>query len=270
VAKSDGNFAGAIPDLYDRMLVPLIFQNYALDLAQRIAALRPRNVLEIAAGTGVLTRAMAPLLDASAQIVASDLNQPMLDVAMREQPDGHPVEWRQADALALPFEPQRFDVVACQFGAMFFPDKVRGYSEVHRVLKPEGHFFFNVWESLAKNDFARAVEETLAHMFPSDPPRFMGRTPHGYGDEAIVRADLEAAGFQTIAVEQIAHRSRAASARNVAFTYCQGTPLRAEIEARDPSGLDAITGEVAEVLRRQFGSGPIEGGISALVVTAVR
>jgi ubiquinone/menaquinone biosynthesis C-methylase UbiE len=270
VGASDRNFAGAIPDLYDRLLVPLIFEEYARDLAGRVAALHPKNLLEIAAGTGVLTRAMAPLLGAKTWIVASDLNQPMLDVAMQKQPDDNRIEWRQADALALPCERQMFDVVVCQFGVMFFPDKVQGYKEAHRVLKPGGHFFFNVWNSLATNDFARTVEEALADMFPNDPPRFMGRTPHGYADTQVIRAELNAAGFPAIAIETMAHRSRATSAQDVALTYCQGTPLRAEIEARDPSGLNATTDKVAEVLRKRFGSGAIEGGISAHVVTAVR
>jgi ubiquinone/menaquinone biosynthesis C-methylase UbiE len=270
VGASDRNFAGAIPDLYDRLLVPLIFEEYAGDLAKRVAGLHPQAVLEIAAGTGVVTRAMAALLAASTRVVASDLNQPMLDVAMRKQPDDNRIEWRQADALALPFERQMFDVVVCQFGAMFFPDKVQGYREAHRVLKPGGHFLFNVWESLAVNDFARTVEEALADIFPNDPPRFMGRTPHGYGDAQVIRAELDAAGFPAIAIETMAHRSRATSAQDVAFTYCQGTPLRAEIEARNPPGLDATTDMVAEVLRKRFGSGAIEGGISAHLVTAVR
>ena len=270
MATSDRNFAGAIPDLYDRLLVPLIFQEYAQDLAKRVAGLRPQHVLEIAAGTGVLTRAMAPLLDTSTRVVASDLNQPMLDVAMRKQPNDNRIEWRQADALALPFQPQTFDVVVCQFGAMFFPDKVQGYREARRVLKPGGFFLLNIWESLAVNDFARTVEEALADMFPSDPPRFMGRTPHGYGDKHVIRAELDTAGFPAIAIETVAHRSRATSAQDVAFTYCQGTPLRAEIEARNPLGLEATTDAVAEVLRKTFGSGAIEGGISAHVVTAVR
>ena len=270
MTASDKNFAGAIPDLYDRLLVPLIFQEYANDLAGRIGRLKPASLLEIAAGTGVLTRATAPLLNPEARIVATDLNQPMLDVAMKKQPGDSRIVWRQADALALPFDDETFDAVTCQFGAMFFPDKVQGYREARRVLKPGGHFLFNVWDKLAANDFARAVEEALATVFPSDPPRFMSRTPHGYSDTEVIRAQLEAAGFRSVAVESVGHRSRAPSAEAAAFTYCQGTPLRSEIEARDPAGLDAATRAVAEALVNTFGSGPIEGGICAHVITAVR
>ena len=270
MTASDKNFAGAIPDLYDRLLVPLIFQEYANDLAGRVGRLKPPSLLEIAAGTGVLTRAAAPLLNPEARIVATDLNQPMLDVAMKKQLGDSRIVWRQADALALPFDDETFDAVTCQFGAMFFPDKVQGYREARRVLKPDGHFLFNVWDKLAANDFARAVEEALATVFPSDPPRFMSRTPHGYSDTEVIRAQLETAGFRSVAVESVDHRSRAPSAEAAAFTYCQGTPLRSEIEARDPAGLDAATRAVAEALAKTFGSGPIEGGICAHVITAVR
>ena len=166
MAASDELFAGSIPEIYDRFMVPLIFESYARDLAGRLADVEPRDVLETAAGTGVLTRAIASMLPAQARIVATDLNQPMLDhAAAREQRPGR-ITWRQADALALPFEDRSFDAVACQFGAMFFPDKVLGYGQARRVLKPGGHFFFNVWDRIAENEFADVVTETLATIFP--------------------------------------------------------------------------------------------------------
>jgi ubiquinone/menaquinone biosynthesis C-methylase UbiE len=270
MAEADKVFAGAIPDLYDRLLVPLIFEGYARDLAERVAKLKPSDLLEVATGTGVLTRAMAPLLDAGTRIVASDLNQPMLDVAKRKQADDSRIVWQQADALALPFAAQSFDVVTCQFGVMFYPDKVKGYRETHRVLKPAGHFLFNVWDKLTENDFARAVEEALTDEFPVDPPRFMTRVPHGYADIGVIRAELAEAGFQSIAIETLDKKSRAASAEQAALTYCQGTPLRNEIETRKPSGLEVVTQTVAEALRRKFGSGAIEGRIRAHVITASR
>jgi ubiquinone/menaquinone biosynthesis C-methylase UbiE len=172
MAATDKLFAGSIPDVYDRLLVPLIFESYARDLAGRLASVRPRDVLETAAGTGALTRAIEPRLDADARMVATDLNQPMLDRAARQLHAGQ-IAWRQADAMDLPFADGRFDAVACQFGVMFFPDKVRGYREVHRVLKPGGHFFFNVWDKLSENEFADVVTQALATHFPRDPPRFL-------------------------------------------------------------------------------------------------
>ncbi|MHB8267833.1 class I SAM-dependent methyltransferase [Bradyrhizobium sp.] len=270
MATSDKLFAGSIPEVYDRFMVPLIFEPYARDLAGRLASVEPRDVLETAAGTGVLTRAIASALPAQARIVATDLNQPMLDhAAAREQTAGR-ITWRQADALALPFEDRSFDAVACQFGAMFFPDKVLGYSQARRVLKPGGHFFFNVWDRISENEFADVVTETLATIFPQDPPRFMARTPHGYHDVARLREELAMAGFAQVSIETRGEISRAPSPRDAAIAYCQGTPLRNEIEACDPSGLEAATQACAEALTRRFGSGPVAGRIRAHVIAAVR
>lgn len=267
---SDKQFTGSIPEIYDRLLVPLIFEPYARDLAARLAKLEPQDVLEIAAGTGVLTRAMVSQLAASTRIVATDLNQPMLDRAAARQPPDRRIMWRQADALALPFEDESFDVVACQFGAMFFPDRVQGYKEARRVLKPGGHFLFNVWDRLGDNVFADVVTEALATLFPQDPPRFLARTPHGYHDVEKIRKELTAAGFASISIETLDETSRAASAGDVAVAYCQGTPLRNEIEARDAARLGEATQAAAEALARRFGAGPIEGRIRAHVATAVR
>jgi ubiquinone/menaquinone biosynthesis C-methylase UbiE len=270
MAATDKTFAGSIPEIYDRFMVPLIFEPYARDLAGRLANVEPRNVLETAAGTGVLTRATASRLPAQVRIVATDLNQPMLDRAAAHEAAPGRITWRQADALALPFEDQSFDAVACQFGAMFFPDRVQGYKEARRVLKPGGHFFFNVWGEIGENEFADVVTETLATIFPNDPPRFLARTPHGYHDVTTLREELTMAGFAQVRIETVGDISRAPSAREPAIAYCQGTPLRNEIEARDPSGLEGATQACAEVLALRFGSGAVEGRLSAHVITAVR
>ena len=270
MAADDKLFAGSIPEIYDRFLVPLIFESYARDLAGRVASVEPQDVLETAAGTGVLTRAMVASLTHQARIVATDLNQPMLDhAAAREQTPGR-VTWRQADALALPFEDESFDVVACQFGAMFFPDKVLGYRQARRVLKPGGRFFFNVWDRISENEFADVVTDALAAIFPQDPPRFMARTPHGYHEVTKLRDELTTAGFVRVTIETRGDMSRAASPRDPAVAYCQGTPLRNEIEARDPFGLEAATHACAQALALRFGSGPVEGCIRAHVITATR
>jgi ubiquinone/menaquinone biosynthesis C-methylase UbiE len=268
MAASDKLFAGSIPEIYDRFMVPLIFEPYARDLAGRLATVEAQDVLETAAGTGVLTWAIVSMLPAQARIVATDLNQPMLDHAAAR--DSGRITWRQADALALPFEDQSFDAVACQFGAMFFPDKVLGYKEARRVLKPGGHFFFNVWDRIAENEFADVVTETLARIFPNDPPRFMARIPHGYHDVTKLREELTMAGFRSISIETRGDISRAPSPRDPAIAYCQGTPLRNEIEARDPAGLEAATQACAEALALRFGNGPVEGLIQAHVITAMR
>jgi ubiquinone/menaquinone biosynthesis C-methylase UbiE len=270
MVATDKVFAGSIPEIYDRFLVPLIFEPYAIDLANRIAAANPHDVLETAAGTGVLTRAMASSLPDSARMVVTDLNQPMLDRASARQSGDRRITWRQADALALPFADQSFDVVACQFGAMFFPDKVQGYREARRVLKPGGRFVFNVWDRIATNEFADVVTEAVARMFPQDPPRFLARTPHGYCDVERIRQELDAAGFSKISADAVEHRSRAPSPRDPAIAYCQGTPLRNEIEARDRSRLQEATDRATEALAARFGDGAVDGLIRAIVISASR
>jgi ubiquinone/menaquinone biosynthesis C-methylase UbiE len=270
MVATDKLFAGSIPEIYDRFLVPLIFEDYARDLADRMAKAGPQDLLETAAGTGVLTRAVASRLPVSTRITVTDLNQPMLDYARTRLSDDGRITWKQADALALPFANQSFDAVACQFGAMFFPDKVAGYTEARRVLKTGGHFIFNVWDRISENDFADVVTQALAEIFPDDPPRFMARTPHGYHDVDQIRADLKAAGFSNVSVDGADGRSKAPSARDAAVAYCQGTPLRNEIEARDASRLEEATAKAAEALARRFGNGAVDGRIRALVITAPR
>jgi ubiquinone/menaquinone biosynthesis C-methylase UbiE len=270
MATSDKLFTGSIPEIYDRLLVPLIFEPYARDLAARLANVKPQDVLETAAGTGVLTRAMISRLAAGVRIVATDLNQPMLEQAAAKAHPAGRITWRQADALALPFEDQSFDAVACQFGAMFFPDKVAGYREARRVLKPDGHFIFNVWDQISENEFADVVTEALATVFPQDPPRFMARIPHGYHDVVTIREELAMAGFASISIETRGDISRAQSSRDPAIAYCQGTPLRNEIEAKGAPGLEAATQACTGALALRFGNGPVAGRIRAHVITATR
>jgi ubiquinone/menaquinone biosynthesis C-methylase UbiE len=269
MSAGDKVFAGSIPENYDRYLVPLIFQSYAEDMARRVAARSPKRVLEIAAGTGVVTRAMAATLPPDATYVATDLNQPMLDYAMKRQIGDSRFSWRQADAQALPFDDASFEAVCCQFGAMFFPDRTKAYREAKRVLELGGLFVFNVWDRIEENVFANEVTEALAEMFSDDPPRFLARTPHGYHDVALIRSELQAAGFSEASIETKAEQSRAPSPRHPAAAYCQGTPLRNEIEARDASTLEAATDHAAKAIARRHGNGEVSAKIQALVITAV-
>ena len=266
----DKAFTGSIAEVYEAYFVPLIFAPYARDLAPRVAAASPRRVLEIAAGTGVVTRVLRELLPASVEIVATDLNQAMLDVAAKTVHSGK-VEWRQADAMALPFPDASFDAVVCQFGAMFFPDKAKAYAETRRVLRPGGRFHFNVWDRIADNEFTDVVTDALATLFPADPPRFMARTPHGYHDVEAVARDLRAGGFGNVAkVETVAERSRAPTPRQVALALCSGSPLRSEIEARAPGKLEDAVQVCATALERRYGPGPVDGKIQAHVFAVAR
>jgi ubiquinone/menaquinone biosynthesis C-methylase UbiE len=269
MSETDRVFAGSIPENYDRYLVPLIFESFAQDLARRAAALSPKTILETAAGSGVVTRALTPRLSSGASYVVTDLNQPMLDyAATRHDADGR-VSWRKADAQALPFDDIAFDLVCCQFGVMFFPDRQSGYLEAKRVLKPGGCFLFNVWDRIEENVFANDVTNALAEVFPGDPPRFLARTPHGYHDTALIRGELEKAGFSSVVIETRAEQSRASSPRHPAVAYCQGTPLRNEIEARDAARLEEATDYAASRISDRHGAGQVAAKIQAHVVTAV-
>ena len=261
-------FAGSIPDLYEQYLVPLVFQPYADDLANRIVDLRPSTVLELAAGTGVVTRVLATQLPATSAITATDLNQPMIDHAAAVG-TARPVTWRQADGGDLPFEDGIFDTVTCQFGVMFFPDRLTAFTEMHRVLRPGGSAVFNVWDHIEHNEFEATITDALATMFPDDPPLFLARTPHGYHDTALIRAELVAAGFDSLlTIDTVPARSLAASCTDPAIGFCQGTPLRNEILSRNPDSLADATEVAARLIADRFGETNIDGALRAHVVTA--
>lgn len=268
MTESDKVFAGSIPKFYDTLMVPLIFEAYAANMAELVAAFFPGAVLETAAGSGAVTRALAPKLEPDAHYVVTDLNQPMLDYAASRQESDNRIEWRRADALDLPFDDASFDVVCCQFGAMFFPDRVAGYTEARRVLRSGGRFVFNVWDRIEENAFADDVTNAVAAVFPHDPPRFLARTPHGYHDVALIREELRRAGFADIRIETRAEVSRARSAHDVATAYCQGTPLRNEIEARDASLLQLATDRATQAIASRHGEGWVAGKIQAHVIVA--
>jgi ubiquinone/menaquinone biosynthesis C-methylase UbiE len=268
MGATDAAFAGSIPFLYETYMGPLFFEPYAENTAGRLRGLEQGRILETAAGTGIVTRAMAEALPPAVEIVATDLNQAMLDLAATRLQAPH-VTWRQADAQALPFEDAAFDAVICQFGVMFFPDKGAAYREALRVLKPGGRFLFVVWDRLEANPVHKVVSDAVAQLFPDDPPRFLERVPFGYSDPDRIRGELQQAGFEDAAIETVEKVSRAPSSREPATGLCQGTPLRGEIETRAPGRLDEITGKAAEALVARFGPS-VENRMSALVVSARR
>ncbi len=222
---SDKAFTRAIPKVYETYLVPLLFEPYAVDLARRLGSRRVTRVLEIAAGTGVVTRQLAATLPKDVSIVATDLNQAMLDQAAAAG-TARPVEWRQADAMQLPFADGSFDAIVCQFGVMFFPDKPAAFAEARRVLRPGGVFLFNVWDRIEENELADIVQTTVASLFPTDPPGFLQRAPYGYFDRPTIERDVAKGGFGAPRIDTVAARSRAPSARGPAVGYVEGSPLR--------------------------------------------
>lgn len=268
--KGDLIFTGSIPKLYEMYLVPLIFKPYAADLVKRLPAESLTNVLEVAAGTGVVTRELASTLPRSVSIVATDLNEAMLEHA-ESIGTSRPVEWRRADVMTLPFSDGQFDAVLCQFGVMFFADKPKAFAEIRRVLRPGGTFVFNTWDRIEENEFVDTVTNALEELFPDDPPRFHARVPHGYHDRALIEKDLAAGGFSNPPhIETKPSQSKALSARMPAVAYCQGTPLRNEIEDRDASLLGDATVVAVKALTDRFGGADISGKIQAHVVAVVK
>jgi SAM-dependent methyltransferase len=255
-------WVGSMPEVYDRQLGPVLFQPYAIDLARRVAASSPGRVLEVAAGTGIVTHELIALLP-DAAVTATDLNEAMVERGAAKVPAA---VWRQADALELPFADDTFDVVACQFGVMFFPDRARAFREAARVLAPGGRFVFNVWGPLDRNELGAAVQQALAAHFPDDPPGFLPSVPYGYHDRSQVAADLTAGG---LAIESwdVVTTAAPAVAQDAATGFFLGTPVRAEIVARSED-LDAAVEAMVDAVTRQLGAEPAPRDLAAVVVEA--
>jgi SAM-dependent methyltransferase len=258
-------FTGNLPVFYDTYLVPMQFMPYANFIAERAREFGPLRILETAAGTGIVTQALASKFPVSA-ITATDLNDDMLAQA-RKRPGLEGVTWRQADAQALPFSDETFDLMVCQFGVMFYPDKLASFREARRVLKPKGTYLFVVWDDYHAMSHSPMwiAAQTVGHMIGRDPSTLLSP---GYYEEPVIRADLAAAGFSSVAIERVARPSRASSARDAATIMVQGSLLRAAIEAWDATRLDEATDAVEQAMRARFGEGPINGETKALMVTA--
>jgi ubiquinone/menaquinone biosynthesis C-methylase UbiE len=261
-------FSGSVPAKYDELMVPLLFRPYAKELARRAARWGPKRVLETAAGTGAVTEALHAAVP-NAEIVATDLNQPMLDVAaQRLRADN--VTYMAADALALPFPDRSFDLVVCQFGAMFFPDRVMGHGEAWRVLDHDGRYLLAIWDDIQRNPLSDIAQQTLIDLFPNDPPLFMREGPFGYHDPMAIRRDLRAAGFGAIEIETVELRSRSPSAEEAATALCYGSPMGVEIQDREPGSLE----RAFATIKMRFGpfEGPdgVDAPMSAHIVTATK
>lgn len=265
--SSDSLFAGSIPGIYDQHLGPLLFQPYAAEVARRAAQWRPRHILETAAGTGVVTAALAHACVGTEIIIATDLNQAMLDVAKRRTLNLRDrVRVQQADAQELPFADGEFDLVVCQFGLMFMPDKVRANAEARRVLRDGGRYLLVIWDSLERNRASLKVHEAVTALFPNNPPQFLARTPFGYSDPAQIERDLITAGFTDIEFETVALESDAsAGPEDASLGMVEGTPLRAEIEERGTFMLERAEEAVRAALLHDF-----PRALSAHIVTAIR
>jgi ubiquinone/menaquinone biosynthesis C-methylase UbiE len=268
MGSRDTVFDGSIPAIYDRYNVPLLFRPYAEVAAERAKALQPSRILETACGTGVVTEALARALP-DAEIVATDLNQPMLDEA-KERISSPRVTFRQADALALPFDDESFDLVLCQFGVMFFPDKVKGHAEARRVLRPGGSYMTLIWDKVQDNVATHVAGNAVAALFPENAESFYLRIPFRYHDTAAIEGDLREAGFDNVAIQRVELVSRAPSARDAAIGLTQGTPMRTEIESRGPNALQRATDAAEAALRQYEGPHGFEAPMAAYLVTATK
>jgi ubiquinone/menaquinone biosynthesis C-methylase UbiE len=261
-------FVGSIPEHYHQHLVPAIFEPYAADLASRLRVDPGAVVLEVACGTGVLTRQILPRLPQGARIVATDLNEHMIDVARRIIGEPSHLTMRVADGTALPFDDRTFEAVVCQFGIMFFPDKLQGMREAKRVLQPKGEFLFNVWDEFSRNPFGRVAHETITRKFPVDPPRFY-LTPFGFHDEAEIHALMTQAGFRDVTIERVTKDLESPSAQDFAAGLVRGSPVFIDITERGTVDPLEIEEAVAQALAREGGEAPFRSTMSALVVHGI-
>ena len=253
-----------MPEVYERCLGSALFEPFAHHVADLVAALRPATVLELAAGTGLVTRELVDRLPGAA-ITATDLNRAMVEWGASRVPEA---TWQVADAQQLAFEDASFDVAVCQFGVMFFPDRPGAFAEAARVLRPGGAFVFTTWDRIAGSELPARVEQAFARVLPDSPPDFMSRIPHGYHDPEQVRRDVLAGGLEVERLEHVVLRGRAASARTLVEGFGQGSPLHFQLAER--GDVDDIVAAAAAELTAELGTGPVDGEIAAFVATARR
>ena len=266
--EANATFDGLIPEIYDQHLGAVLFQPYADDLVKRLKPRGPKDVLELACGTGIVTRALAERLK-PARLVATDLNEPMIHYARSKVQAVPGLEWRQADASVLPFPDASFDAVVCQFGVMFVPDKLAAMKEARRVLRPGGVFAFNVWDRIEENDLGRTAHETITQFFPFDPTQFY-TIPFGFHDSKVIGLMLGEAGFAEALIDSVAKESKSPSAAHVAVGLVRGNPVVNAIQERGGVEVGTVIAAVEEALRARYGDSPLTAKMRALVVMASR
>jgi ubiquinone/menaquinone biosynthesis C-methylase UbiE len=269
VSNEAAAFVGSIPQHYEQGLGPLIFIDYAADIAQRVAAGNPARVLETAAGTGIVTRKLRDALPAAARLMATDLNPPMLELARAKFGAGEQVEFQPADAVALPFADGSFDAVVCQFGVMFFPDKGKSYSEVHRVLAAGGHYFFSVWDSHRYNPFGRIAHQVAGSFFPADPPQFYS-VPFSCHQIDPIKESLIEAGFTGINANVVSLDKEVPDAASFARAAIYGNPLIDQVRTRGGVDPERVVDALVREFRREFGADPGRMPLQAIVFSATK
>jgi SAM-dependent methyltransferase len=263
---NSAKFVGSIPELYERGMGPVIFADFALDMAQRVKALNPKMVVETAAGTGILTRALRDALPGRTKIIATDLNPPMLEIARRKFARGEPVNLQPADAVTLPFDDECCDLLVCQFGVMFFPDKQASFNTAYRVLEDGGHYLFSVWDSHAFNPFGEITHRVAGTFFPDDPPQFYA-VPFSYCAIDPIKAGLMAAGFSSVEISVVRIEKVVADPALFARGMVFGNPLYDQILARggDP---ELVLAAILEELEERLGREPMVTPLQEIVFSA--
>jgi len=263
VVSASASFTG--PQYYNDCLGPLWFEHFAADLAQRLPERPPGEVLEIACGSGLVTRRLRERLAPSLRLVATDLSKTMLDYARAKLDARQGIEWREADALNLPFEDRKFGAVVCGFGIMFVPDRQAALREARRVLADGGILLFNVWDRIEENPHALVNAAVLEALFPGDAEmRF--RLPYDMHDPDLLRRLLAGARFRETRIETKRTPIERADPRSIAIGQIRGTPRSALIEKRGVS-LDLVIDKVTEALTKAGGN-PYGGYAQAVIVQA--
>jgi ubiquinone/menaquinone biosynthesis C-methylase UbiE len=269
MADATTAFVGKIPEHYDRYLAPLFFDPYADDLVARLAVSDGMRVLEVACGTGIVTRRLLQRLGGRGTVIATDLNEAMFAHTRTRLPRRGDAQYRTADGTSLPFESRSFDAVVCQFGLMFFPDKAAGAREALRVLRPGGAYLLNVWDALDRNPVPRITHATLQKFFPADPPTFY-TVPFNCHDADALSTLLREAGFTEVRCERVAKEGQSPSAADAAIGLIEGNPVYGEIVKRRPDAVAEIEAALAASLARELGDRPLRAPLHALVATARR
>ena len=261
--------AGAtIPDTMretrERYLVPSLLQPFADDMARRLARLTLGPLLEVSAGTGVLTQALTSAMSAGLSIVATDPDRATVAYAS-VKPGMARVTWQHAEPQALPFLDAAFGIVTCHFAVATMPARLRAFRETRRVMKPNGRFVFSVPGNIRHNPVALCVRDALHKLLPTAPPRYIEHGLHGYADNETIDDDLTSVGFTDALYTTVELPYAAASATDAAIGYCLGTPLRAELGAGSTTmAIEAV----AQALQTRFGTGAINTTMRAHIISA--
>ncbi len=260
-------FTGSIPENYERHLVPLIFADYAKLLANAVDTSAKLDVLELACGTGIVTRSILEDLPSGSRLLATDINEPMIAQARKAIGNAPQVSFKNADAANLPFSENSFDALVCQFGIMFVSERQKAYGEAARVLRPGGKFHFNVWDRLDANLFANAIHRAMEKRYPDNPPRFL-ELPYGYSDISLIVGELQSAGFTNIDISVQQLTSHANSPADIALGFGAGGPLANEVAARGTLSLKEVLQGLEKALEEEFGAGPCQAPMQAIQITA--